>query len=100
MDIGNPGLIDVLADNTAMTIGNNYTPNLAFSQDAIVLAARAPALPEGGDSADDRTTVVDPFSGLAFEVSVYRQYRRVKYEIAMAWGVGTPNKRHIATLAG
>ena len=98
--IGKPGLRAIEADNDAVTVGNSYTPNLAFAQSSIVLATRAPALPEGGDSADDRTTVIDPFSGLAFEVALYRQYRQVKYEIALAWGVGVPNGAHIATLIG
>lgn len=98
--LGKPGLRATIADANAMTIGNSYTPNLAFHRGAIVLATRAPALPQGGDSADDRTTITDPFSGLSFEVSVYRQYRQVKYEIACAWGVGTPNGAHIATLIG
>ncbi|MEN9060011.1 hypothetical protein [Ponticoccus litoralis] len=98
--IGKPGLLAVEDGSDAITIGSDYVPNLAFARSAIVLAARAPALPDGGDSADDRTTITDPFSGLSFEVSVYRQYRRVKYEIAMAWGVGVPNSAHIATLIG
>lgn len=98
--IGKPGALVVLPDNNAMTIGNSYTGNFAFDRSALVLASRAPALPSGGDSADDRTTIVDPLTGLSFEVSVYRQYRQVKYEIAMAWGVGAPNGAHIATLLG
>lgn len=98
--IGKPGVRATLADSKAVTLLASYTPNLAFHRGAIVLATRAPALPQGGDSADDRTTITDPFSGLSFEVSVYRQYRQVKYEIAAAWGVGTPNGAHIATLIG
>ncbi|WP_336802466.1 P22 phage major capsid protein family protein [Kaistia sp. MMO-174] len=98
--LGKPGLLVNVADGNALTVGNSYTGNYAFARSAIVLAARAPALPEGGDSADDRTTITDPISGLTFEVSVYRQYRQVKYEIAMAWGVGVPNGAHLATLLG
>lgn len=98
--IGKPGLFANIADANAMTIGGSYNGNFAFARSAIVLAARAPALPEGGDSADDRTTITDPISGLTFEVSLYREYRRVKYEIAMAWGVGVPNGAHLATLLG
>lgn len=98
--IGKPGALVALPDNNALTIGNSYTGNFAFDRNALVLAARAPALPEGGDSADDRTTITDPVSGLSFEVSVYRQYRQVKYEVALAWGVGAPNGAHIATLLG
>lgn len=98
--IGKPGSLAIEADNDAVTVGDNYTGNFAFSRDALVLATRAPASPDGGDSADDRTTITDPVSGLTFEVAVYRQYRRVKYEISIAWGTGAPNGAHIATLLG
>ena len=96
----NGGLIIEPADNSVITLGSSYTPNVAFSRSAIALATRAPALPEGGDSADDRTTIVDPLTGLAFEVSVYRQYKQVVYEVALAWGVKAVTKRHIGLLIG
>lgn len=98
--IGKPGLIVGETDNDVITVGNSYTPNVAFSRSAVILAARAPALPTGGDSADDRMMVTDPFSGLTFEVSIYRQYRQIKIEIALAWGVKGHNSEHIALLAG
>lgn len=94
------GLREALADDVAMTIGNSYTANMAFSRNAIQLVTRAPAMPEGGDDADDVTTVVDPNSGLAFQVAVYRQYRRVKYEIGLAWGVKVVKPEHLAILLG
>ena len=47
--IGDPGLRQTLADTTAMTIGNDFTPNVLFHRSAVVLLARQPALPEGGD---------------------------------------------------
>lgn len=98
--IGKPGLLIAAPDNNAMTIGNNYTGSFAFSRRALVLAARAPAMPEGGDDADDVTVITDPVSGLSFQVAMYRQYRQVKIEIGLAWGVGAPNGAHIATLLG
>ena len=95
-----PGARQVIPTANALTVGNDYTGNFGFSRNALVLATRAPALVEGGDSADDRMTITDPISGLSFEVSMYRQYRQVKFEIGIAWGTGAPNPAHIATLLG
>lgn len=98
--IGNPGLIIGAADNDAITIGNSYTPNIAFTPNAFVLAARVPAMPEGGDDADDVMLITDPISGLVFQVAMYRQYRRVKIEIGLAWGVAGVKSEHAVTLIG
>ena len=96
----NGGLLLPAADNAAITLGGTYVPNLVFSRSAIALATRAPALPDGGDSADDRTQIVDPVTGLAFEIAVYRQYKQVVYEVSLAWGVKAVAARHIGLLLG
>lgn len=98
--IAKPGLKLALADGVALTVTNSFTANVAFTDNAMVLAARAPALPSGGDSADDRMMVTDPVSGISFEVSLYREYRRLRYEVALAWGVGVVKREHIAVLKG
>ena len=98
--LNDPGLRVALADAVEMTIGDSYTANIALLPQAMVLAARAPARPPGGDSADDVTSITDPVSGLTFEVSLYREYRRVRYEVALAWGVGVVKEDYIATLMG
>lgn len=98
--IGAPGLRAAVADNVAITVGNNYAANMAFARSAIVLATRAPALPDEGDMADDRYTLTDPRSGLTFEVAMYKQYRQVQYEISIAWGAANMKPEHTAILLG
>lgn len=99
--IAEPGLrVALPAVATALTIGTGGARNMAFSRSAIQLATRLPALPDGGDMADDRTTITDPVSGLSLEVALYRQYRQVRYEIALAWGVKMVAPRHTANLLG
>jgi hypothetical protein len=98
--INKPGLQTTLAPSTAMTIGNNYAPNLGYHRNAIVAVCRAPALPVEGDMAEDRTTIIDPRSGLAFDVALYKQYRQVLYEISISYGTAVIKSEHIATLLG
>lgn len=100
ISLGAPGLQAAEADNAAMTIGATYTPNLAFSRSAVVLAARLPAMPEGGDNADDSMIITDPVSGLSFEIAVYRQFLQLVYHIRLAWGWKVVKSAHVATLIG
>jgi len=103
--IAEPGLQEAIpAAATAITVNRPSsgasTRNVAFSRDAMALAARAPALPEGGDLAMDRMLLTDPRSGLVFEVSLYPGYRKVRAEVAMSWGVKAIKPAHIVALLG
>lgn len=99
--LNKPGIrTQTIPDNNALTIGNNYRANLAFHRSAMILAARPPALPEEGDMAVDRMIITDPRSGLSFEIAKYLQYRRVRYEVALAWGVENIKPEHTAILLG
>lgn len=101
--INEPGLRQTLADGVDVTVhraSSTFTPNIAFARNSIQLVTRAPEVPEEGDLADDRTVITDDFSGLAFEVSMYRMYRKVRYEIALAWGVKAIKPAGICTLLG
>jgi len=98
--IGSPGSRVALADNAAITVGNNYAANVAFHRAALEIAMRAPAVPSGGDAADDAMTVQDPFSGLVFEIRVYKGYRKTMIEVAASWGVKAWKPDYIAVLLG
>lgn len=100
--LAGPGLKESIATSAvAMTIGaTSNEQNMFFDRNAIVLVSRMPAVPSGGDSADDTMIVQDPFTGLAFEVSLYRQYKQVKYEIALAWGYKMVKPAHAGILLG
>lgn len=99
--IAEPGLKVALPTSAvAMTIVAASNRNMAFSRNALVLATRTPALPDGGDLAVDRTVITDPYSGLSFELSMYAQYRQMQYEVSAAWGVGAMKDEHMAVLLG
>lgn len=99
--IQEPGLQQAIpAAATDITVVGDYDANVAFHRGAIQLATRAPALPQEGDLALDRMTITDPRSGLAFEASIYGGYRKVRYEVAMAWGVKVVQPRHTALVIG
>lgn len=101
LTLGKPGLVADAADDAAITAATDgYTANMFYHRSALLLAARAPAMPEGGDEATDVMTVTDPISGLSFQVAMYKQYRRIKYEIGLAWGVAAPNGKFSGVLMG
>lgn len=95
-----PGLRQDLADNTEITVVGSFTANMAFDRNAFLLASRTPAMPEGGDTADDVMNVTDPVSGITFQVALYRQYRQVRYEVGLAWGVASVKPAHAVMLLG
>lgn len=99
--LGAPGIrVAMSAATKAITVGASYAANMAFSRDAIHLITRLPLMPEGGDQADDIMIVQDPVSGIFFQVALYRAYRSVLIEVAVAWGVKAAKPAHMALLLG
>ena len=61
---------------------------------------RAPASPAGGDAAVDVMVVQDPYSGLTFEVSVYKGFKKAMIYVAAVWGKKAWKPDGIAILMG
>lgn len=95
-----PGLQQAQVDGKTMTIQAATNRNMAFARNAICLVTRAPEAPIEGDMAEDAMFIQDPRSGLGFEVRMYKQYRQVKYEIALAWGMAVIKPEHLGILVG
>lgn len=99
--LAEPGLRQALpASAVAITTVAATTRNMFFHRSAIQLATRAPAMPDGGDAADDVLIQIDPVTGIAFEFCVYKQKRQNRYEVNLAWGVKMVAPRHCGVLIG
>jgi len=98
--IQKPGLREIIADDAAVTIVATHTANIAFHRAAAELVVRPPAMPQGGDLASDRMTVQDPFSGLVFEMALYKGYGKSMLDITTFYGVKVWKPEFVATLLG
>lgn len=98
--IAKPGLLHAVADGSSVTVVAASARNIAFTKNAIQLVTRAPALPAGRDAAIDSYILTDSRSGMAFEVRVYQGYRKMRMEVACAWGVKVIKPEHVAILLG
>ena len=90
--------VGLAASAVAMTIVATHSAAMAFDRDAISLALRTPAMPKEGSMASDVTIITDPQTGISFQVAMYPQYHRVKYEIGLAWGQCVVAPRHLVRL--
>lgn len=99
--IAAPGLrVAQSAATRAITVVATSARNMLFNRSAIVLATRMPERPQEGDMAIDVGAITDPRSGLTFEVAIYAGYRKVRYEIGLAWGYKNIKPEHTAILLG
>ena len=99
--IAAPGLrVAMSAATKAITVVNSSARNMAFNRSAIVLSTRLPALVDDEDMADEADIIVDPRSGIAFEIRKYKQYRQTQWEVCSAWGYELIKPEHSALLLG
>lgn len=95
--IGNPGLQAAEADDDAVTVGNDYTPNMCFERDAIVGVMRPPMMP--ANPTIQQVLVSDGF-GMTYLMLDISQYGQRSWELHLAWGFKAVQSEHIALLLG
>ncbi len=99
--IQEPGLqTAIAASTTAITVKATSTQNFVARRSAIELVMRPPAVPTGGDAADDSMIVQDPYSGLVFEIRSYKGYKKSMFEVSAAWGEKVWKPEHVALILG
>lgn len=98
--VGNPGLIAAGADDAALSIGSAYTPNVAFHKNAIAFGTRIPYMPQGGDGADDRMVLVDPVTGIAFDIRIYGGFGQNMVTMSVVYGAKVVMPENVAVLLG
>jgi hypothetical protein len=94
--IAAPGLVNALS-GAAITVTAAYTAGWAGYKGAIQLLNRAPLMPAGGDGAADVTSIIDPVTGLAFQLAMYKQYRQTIVEVGIAYGVKVVQPEFVTT---
>ena len=96
--IGAPGLrVAVAASATNVTVGNNYTANLAFERSACVGIMRPPLVP--ANPTISQMPVSDPL-GMTYLMLEIAQYGQISWELHLAWGFKSVNGEFSAVVLG
>ena len=93
-----PGLrVAIAAAATAVTVGNNYTANLAFERNAVVGIMRPPLIP--ANPTISQMPVSDSL-GMTYLMLEIAQYGMISWELHLAWGFKTVNPEFSAIVLG
>jgi hypothetical protein len=95
--IGRPGLRQTTLDGVEFTIGNDYTPCLAFERNSVVGIMRPPLIPA---NATIRQMVVSDGKGLSYLWVELQQYGQISWEMHLAWGFKVVQEEHVALVLG
>lgn len=100
LSLNRPGARVAIADNNAITIGNDYTANVMFHRSAIELVMRPPSQPFGGDAAVDSQIIQDPVTGLVFRMAIYKGYGKAMIDFTTLYKAKVWKPEFVATLLG
>jgi len=99
--IAQPGIRKAQAAATrTITVTAAYTPNVVLHQMSTELIMRPPAMPDGGDAARERMTMVEPVSGLVFELAMYGGYGMNMLDITTYYQAKVWKPEFVALLLG
>jgi hypothetical protein len=96
----NAGVKTTIADGIDLAFTDVASPSHMFHRNAVELVMRAPAMPDGGDGADDVVTVTDPHSGLVFQVAIYRGYHKSLIEVSCVYGAKVWKPEFVCAMLG
>ncbi|BFT63273.1 P22 coat - protein 5 family protein [Pseudomonas moorei] len=95
--LGRPGAQIVIPTANAMTIGNNYVPNLAFERSAVVGVMRAPIIP--ANPIINQTLISDKF-GMTYLLLQIAGYGMTTWQLHIAYGFKVVQGEHVAVVMG
>lgn len=98
ISLNRPGARVVIATANALTVGNNYTANLAFERSAVVGVMRAPEIPLGG-----QVTGVMPISdaqGMTYTLVEITGDGMITYRLHLNYGFKVVQPEHVALIMG
>lgn len=97
LGLGRPGLRTSIANGNAMTIGNNYTANVAFERSAVVGVVRPPVIPV--NPTINQMIISDDF-GMSYLLLDIAGYGMRTWELHCAWGFKVVQPEHVVTIMG
>lgn len=95
--LGRPGAKVVIPTANALTVGNNYTPNLAFERSAVVGIMRPPIFPA---NATIQQTLISDQLGMTYLLLQIEQYGQTTWELHLAYGFKVVQGEHVALVMG
>ena len=95
--INRPGLVEDVAEDTAVVIQSAYTGNVAFERNSVVGIMRPPLIP--ANPTINQLVISDNF-GMSYLLLDIAQYGQRTWELHLAWGFQAVQPEHIGLVMG
>lgn len=97
ISLNRPGALMTIPTSNALTVGNNYTANLAFERSAVVGVMRAPIIPP--NPIIQQTLISDQF-GMTYLLLQIAGYGMTTWQLHIAYGFKVVQGEHVAIVLG